>query len=382
MQHVALITTSYPERQSGSEAAGSFVEDFARELAGHVRVTVIAAGATDSLARDGNLTTRRFAVPKLPLSLLNPRRPGDWLPIVRTLRAGGNALERLARDDRPDLLFGLWVLPSGYWAMRVARRHRIPYRVWALGSDIWALAKVPVVRGVLRRTLRHAEHRYADGVQLARDVESLCGLDCDFLPSVRKLPQPDRDGAVRAAACRLAFLGRWHANKGVDLLLDALGHLSDEDWSRIAEVRICGGGPLHDRVHRAARDLAESGRPVVVQGYLDKPAAAALIGWSDYLLLPSRIESIPVVFSDAMQLQTPVISTPVGDLPALLDRFDAGILADDTSAEAFAAAIGAAVRRDAAACRPGIGQAAREFDLAKTVDRFLRTGQAAPGGSR
>lgn len=382
MQHVALITTSYPERQAGSEAAGSFVEDFARELASRVRVTVVAASDADSIVREGNLTTRRFAVPKLPLSLLNPLRPGDWLPIVRTLRAGASAVESLAREDRPDLLFGLWVLPSGYWARRVARRHRIPYRVWALGSDIWALAKVPVVRSVLRSTLRHAEHRYADGVQLARDVESLCGQDCTFLPSVRRLPPVAPDETSREAACRLAFLGRWHVNKGVDLLLDALGILSDEDWRRIAEVRICGGGPLHDRVHREARDLADRGRPVVVQGYLDKAAAAALIGWSDYLLLPSRIESIPLIFSDAMQLQTPVVSTPVGDLPTLLDRYDAGILADDTSAGAFSTAIKAAIRRDPATCLPGIDRAAREFDLAGSVDRFIGAGQSAPGPSR
>lgn len=382
MQHVALITTSYPERQAGSEAAGSFVEDFARELANHLRVTVVAASDTDSIVRSGNLTTRRFAVPRLPLSLLSPLSPGDWLPIVRTLRAGARAVEDLASQDRPDLLFALWVLPSGYWARRVSRRHDIPYQVWALGSDIWALSKVPVVRRVLKNTLRHAERRYADGLKLAKDVEALCGLDCEFLPSVRKLLPAVRDVSGREPGCRLAFLGRWHVNKGVDLMLDALGSLSDEDWARIAEVRICGGGPLHDRVHGAARDLVKCGRPVVVRGYLDKEAAAALITWSDYLLLPSRIESIPVVFSDAMQLQTPVVSTPVGDLPALLDRFDAGVLANDTSVEAFSSAMKSAIRRDPASFLQGIDAASREFDLAQTANRFIRSKEPSSGELR
>ena len=32
MRHIAILTTSYPDNIPGSEAAGSFVGDFAREL--------------------------------------------------------------------------------------------------------------------------------------------------------------------------------------------------------------------------------------------------------------------------------------------------------------------------------------------------------------
>jgi hypothetical protein len=60
MLHVALVTTSYPDQQPGSEAAGSFVEDFAHALSEHARVTVIAASTADSvLALD--LVSRWFA---------------------------------------------------------------------------------------------------------------------------------------------------------------------------------------------------------------------------------------------------------------------------------------------------------------------------------
>lgn len=371
MQHVALITTSYPDTRSGSEAAGSFVEDFARELSRRVRVTVVAASSSDSIQQDGNLTIRKFSVPRLPLSLLSPSRPNDWIAILRTLRAGRSAVEALAVEDRPDLLFGLWVLPSGYWARRVSQRHGIPYSVWALGSDIWALSKVPFVRSILKTTLRRAQRRFADGLQLARDVESLCGLDCEFLPSTRKLPSISGNSSGRATGRRLAFLGRWHVNKGADLLLDALDMLVDDDWAQIDEVRICGGGPLNDRIHSSIRSLATAGRPVVVQGYLDRHAAASLIHWSDYLLLPSRIESIPVIFSDAMQMRTPVVATPVGDLPGLIERYNAGILAAEPTADAFAKAIRAAIQQEPASFQPGTEKAAREFDLERATQRFV-----------
>lgn len=372
MQHIALITTSYPDNAPGTEAAGSFVEDFARELSRHMRVTVIAASTAESSSSDGGLNVRRFAVPRAPLSLLNPLNPAHWHNIISSLRSGRNALRQLVEDDKPDHILALWVLPGGYWAERASREYGLKFSVWALGSDIWGLGKVPLVKQVLKQVLRRADRRYADGLQLASDVEQLCGLPCEFLPSTRVLPSGRRDGRSGAAPYNLAFLGRWHKNKGIDLLLDALGQLTDQDWSRISRIRIDGGGPLHDQVHAAARELIERGRPVSVGAYLDKEAAAELIGWADYLLLPSRIESIPVIFSDAVQLGTPIIATPVGDLPRLHAKYPYGVIAADTDSASYAQALQAALGVNANEFEKGLEAARVDFDLEKIVKRFVQ----------
>lgn len=371
MPHVALITTSYPEKAPGTEAAGSFVEDFALELANHARVTVIAAGADESRSDDGNLSVRRFPVARLPLSLLRPAHPADWVPIVRSLRAGRASLESLVREDRPDHIFALWALPSGYWARTIAARYNLSYSTWALGSDIWTLGKIPLIRSVLAAVLRDAERRYADGLELARDVAAIAQKPCDFLPSARRLPRREKPRRDSGSGCRLAFLGRWHPNKGIDVLLDALAELDDEDWNRIAEVRIFGGGPLADRVEGAATELGRSGRPVVVGGYLGKEAAADLIAWADYLLLPSRIESIPVILSDAMQLGTPIISTPVGDLPGIYARNTVGLLAASTQASDFAQSIRSALDQDPRVFASAIAETRKDFDVPSIVRRFV-----------
>ena len=99
MAHIALVTTSYPDGKPGTEAAGSFVADFAEELSRRVRVTVIAAGREDEISTEGNLTIRRFAVPQLPLSLLKPANPGHWRAILSTMKAGHRAVEHLAAED-------------------------------------------------------------------------------------------------------------------------------------------------------------------------------------------------------------------------------------------------------------------------------------------
>ena len=369
--HVAIITTSYPDDVPGSEAAGSFVADFARQLAEDVQVTVIAAASSDSISKSGQLEIQRFAVPKLPLSLLKPLRPADWLAILKTIRNGRHAVERVAQDSKPNYLFALWALPSGHWAASVARRHDIPYAIWALGSDIWGLGRIPLLRWRLQLVLRAADRCFADGFSLAQDVEDLSGRRCDFLPSTRQLPGRHRDDSTESAPYRLAFLGRWHRNKGVDILLESLRQLSDSDWSKISAVRIFGGGPLHDDVHRIAAELQAEHRPVETGGYLDKERAADLIAWADYLMLPSRIESIPVIFSDAMQLRTPIVATPVGDLPRLYDKYSFGTLAEAATSDAFTIAMRDALAQNAASFGTGLAAAAADFDMTNVTQRFL-----------
>ena len=369
--HVVLVTTSYPDSQSGSEAAGGFVADFAQQLAKHVRVSVVAATANaPSVRTEGSVEVHRFFVPRWPLSLLRPYHPADWWPILRALRSGRKTLEKVAAADQPDYIFALWALPSGHWAKAVGKKHGIPYGIWALGSDIWGLGKVPILRKYLRAVLKRATHRYADGLQLGSDVEKISGLPCEFLPSTRNLPKHDVRNVSASPPYRVAFLGRWHPNKGVDIFLESLLRLSPEDWDRIEEVRVHGGGPLDVEVHRVTDALRARGRPVIVGGYLDATEATELIAWCDYLMLPSRIESIPVIFSDAAQLGRPLVATPVGDLPRLFAQHEFGILADGAEAEAFAGALRRALDTPPLKFKPKLAAVAEEFDMAVIAARF------------
>jgi len=288
------------------------------------------------------------------------------------MRAGRNAVEQLAAEDRPDHVLALWLLPSGYWARKVAKHHGFDYSVWALGSDIWSLGRIPVIRNVLKNVAIRATRRYADGVELGKELASITAADCQFLPSTRRLPSVRDKHLATGPPYKLAFLGRWHPNKGSDLLLAALQQLQDDSWCNIAEVRIFGGGPQESLVMQAVASLESQNRPVVVGGYLDKQGAADLIGWADYLLLPSRIESIPVIFSDAIQVGTPLVATPVGDLPQLRQKYNFGVVAENISSGAFAEAITAALAGSPKSHSRGIALARSDFDLAGIVDRFLQ----------
>ncbi len=371
MAHIAIITTSFPVDDSGAESAGSFVADFAQELGARARVTVLAPGPENSEGRRGRCAVRFFRVPRLPLSLLNPLNPADWPAISGTLLGGMKALDELHLNQPCDHLFALWALPSGFWARRVMKQSGVSYSVWALGSDIWSLGRLPYIRTVLKKVLKDSRCCFADGYRLREEVEILSGRGCCFLPSARRLDKAGKNEMREQPPYRLAFLGRWHPNKGVDLLMEALARLADDEWRGIAEIRIHGGGPLAELVVASAGRLKKAGRPVVTGGYLDKNQAAELILWADYLLIPSRIESIPVIYSDAVQCGTPVIAMPAGDLPVLLGKYNTGILAAETSSRAFHRAIGDALKSSPSEFNSGMNQARQIFDMVKIVDRFL-----------
>lgn len=369
---IVLVTTSFPNACDGSEAAGSFVSDFAEALAKNVPVRVVAPGSGDVIESWApGVQVFRYAAPARPLSTLRPWRPKDMLAIARVLRTGQRATERAVAAGAASHVLALWALPSGEWARRVARRCGIGYSVWMLGSDVWSLGRVPMLRNLLARVIRGADCAWADGYQLAEDARRIAGVSVEFLPSTRRIDLREQQPPRTRPPYRLLFLGRWHPNKGIDLLLDALGRLSDADWERIDVVEIQGGGPLSALVKKRVAALIATGRPLVLGGFLAKKEAEAAIARADWLLIPSRIESIPVVFSDAMKLGRPVIAMPVGDLPLLLQETRCGKLASGVDAGALSHALQDALARSPADFASGVAAQAEKFDLEQVASTCL-----------
>jgi glycosyltransferase involved in cell wall biosynthesis len=367
---LVVVTSSFPVRNDGSEAAGSFVADFVEALARHVRVRVVAPGIANGRERwSERIDIYRYVAPSRPLSTLKPWHPWDVAWILRVLRSGASATRDAIAGDAGHVL-ALWGLPCGEWARRASIDARTGYSVWLLGSDVWSLGRAPVLRTMLARVIRDAERAYADGYQLADDARRLSGREPEFLPSTRDVGDANSSRPRASPPFRLLFLGRWHPNKGVDLLLDALALLSDADWARIERVDIQGGGPLDTLVRARAGALRASGRPVEAGGFLDKPAAAAAISGCDWLLIPSRIESIPVIFSDAMKLRRPVVAAPVGDLPRLLRGRQCGVLCEGGDAPAFAQGLKAALH-GARVDEADLGRLAEMFSLEAIATRVL-----------
>lgn len=377
MKTLTLISTSYPIAADGSEAAGSFVADLVQALAEHVAVRVVAPGpqAGQEVVSE-RITVYRFAAPDKPLSTLKPWKLRDMLWTHRVLRGGMQATRQAAAGSQH--IFALWALPSGEWARRAAHELGISYSVWMLGSDIWSLGRVPLLRGILAKVIRQAQHAYADGLQLGLDAEKIAQRPIAFLPSTRAIGATAAPPPRAQAPYHLLFLGRWHPNKGIDLLLQVLHLLTDADWQRISRVEIQGGGPMQALVQAEVAKLQAAGRPVQLGGFLAKAEAEQAMARADWVLIPSRIESIPVVFSDAMKLGRPVLAMPVGDLPRLVAGQNllqgaaqtCGLLAAQVNAASYAQALQRLLEHSPAAFAAGIAAQAQVFDLPQLAGRM------------
>lgn len=377
MKKIIVITTSFPIQEEGTEAAGGFVCDFVNVLSQTNVVTVIAPGGKDYLEKrkiGTNLSVQRYYSPNFPLSLLKIIKIDHWYHIIKILVSGRNALDKVLKREQYDHILALWVLPSGYWAKYASRKYNIPYSTWALGSDIWSLSRIPFIKGVLKNVLKKSTCNWADGYLLKKDVENLSKKKCGFLTSSRSLSVKWEDSReVQKTPHRLAFLGRWHENKGVDILLRSLNMLDEKSWQKIEVVNICGGGPLESLVKEEVNRLIQKGYPIKLGGYLNKNQATELLCMADFVMIPSRIESIPVIFSDSMQCLTPVISMPVGDLEYIIKKFDVGVVAKHVSSSAFAIAIGKALSSSPIKFKSNLVEAAQFFSIEKSVGRFIET---------
>ncbi|MEM7283505.1 MAG: hypothetical protein AAF438_17955, partial [Pseudomonadota bacterium] len=231
---LALITTSYPIKNDGSEAAGVFVADLAAALSEWLDVRVIAPGSINTIEDRGEaIEIYRYSTPDFPLSTLKVWRPDHQIAIVKVQKSGQRALDAAVGYGRVDHILALWALPSGHWARRTSLRTGIPYSVWTLGSDIWGLGRIPILRGYLAKVLRDAIHCYSDGYQLADDTEKIAKRNVNFLPSTRQFSSDEMKSMRTQPPYRLLFLGRWHINKGIDILIDALKQLDESSWQRI-----------------------------------------------------------------------------------------------------------------------------------------------------
>jgi glycosyltransferase involved in cell wall biosynthesis len=375
--NIQIITSSYPAYpEDPSGTAGLFVRAFALELLkqGH-QVVIQPVARKHEYTPDGGLL-----IDPLPwqggdreLASLNLYSPFNWFTVLVFFLKARQKVIQAHKQYKIDRTLCMWAVPSGFLGYLMSKSLNKPYDVWALGSDIWRIRKIPLLGCfLLKKIIGRAERVFADGLGLCRDVEEISGRQCDFLPSSRDLPVPQfpRTATPDDDRIKLLFVGRYHYNKGPDLLLDAVRQLPQELKARL-DLRMYGVGSMKKKLSKYVRQHGLASFVSINDG-IEAHKFVDELSRADYLVIPSRIESIPVVFSDAMQMGTPVIATPVGDLRALIEEHRCGVLADAVSASSLARVLERVLSRgrrdDYAEKAHALG---RTYRVSKVVDKWL-----------
>jgi len=319
---ICLITNRYPAHPD--DVASPFVRDFHLGLKKRGAEVFVFTPyyETEKAIPDQNVIRFKWAGGEKVVGSLNPFNPKEALQLFSFLRNGKQQLMEHLQEIEPISCLALWALPSGWFAYLAKKRLGIPYSVWCLGSDIYLWAKKPLLRRTIRKVLKEADFLFADGFDLKEKVEELSGKKCKFLPSMRKLPEPTvQKIELDKSKTNFLYLGRWEKKKGLDELIRAFSSVKRE--SDQANLCILGWGNYEREMRKLVNQL-QLKEKIKIVGKVSTGLLSAYLEESDCLVIPSKGDSIPLVFSEALQMGTPLIVSDVGDMGYLVKRFNLG----------------------------------------------------------
>lgn len=321
-QRICLITNRYPTHSD--DVASPFVRDFHLGLKkkGMEVSAFTPFYQTQKIEWNEDVVRFRWRGGEKVVGSLNFLNPQDILDLFSFLKNGKCQLWEHIERTKPNCCLALWALPSGWFAYQTKKKLGIPYSVWCLGSDIYVWAKKPILCGLIKKVLQEADHLFADGFDLQERVEKLSGKRCHFLPSMRKLPQAfEEKEKLDKTKFNFLYLGRWEKKKGLDDLIGAFNLVKSKLPS--VNLHILGWGGFEKRMKNLIEHFKLEGE-VKIAGKVSTGAVANYVKQADCVVIPSKGDSIPLVFSEALQMGTPLLVTDVGDMGYLVRRFNLG----------------------------------------------------------
>jgi len=312
---------------------------------------------------------------KKPLVHLNPLNPLDIVRTGSLFLLGQKTVIPFVKENKIDLCLALWVLPGGYFANYVYRKAGIPYSVWALGSDIYRYGQNPFLYPLMKRIVQEARGIFADGFDLTRRIEQRFGRKCDFLATTRKFnpaldkPNEPNEPSEPGNPYHFLFVGRLEKVKGIDLLLRATALLKEENLN--FHLTVVGTGEMDEWAKSFSKQEGIEDR-VAFTGILSDISLASLYQSSDCVVIPSRSESIPLVFSEALNFGKELVVTDVGDMGALGRQYEAAEVVPPENLIALKEALEKKILSRKNPRKEGkIGELLKLFDIETSVDRFL-----------
>jgi glycosyltransferase involved in cell wall biosynthesis len=372
---VLFVTHSFP-RRSG-DVPGGFLLRLARALAERgtdVSVLAPAAPGLSSVDTIDGIPLRRFRY-----------APSRWETLAYTgtmaeqvagsfrgkaalagmLSRGALAVRGAVAEFRPDVIHAHWWFPAGLLTMgSLSSRPRV---TTLHGSDVRFARRSARAPALFRRVTARSAAVTAVSSYLADEARVMApGLNVMVEPMPVDVALFTPADAPRAAD-RFLFVGRLNAQKGIDLLLEALAATTAG-----ASLDVAGDGDDRAALERRAETLGVAAR-VRWHGTLPQERLVPLYRAASAVVIPSEGEGLGLVAVEAQLCEAPVIAFRSGGLQDVVVDGATGLLTPAGDVRALVAAMDVVVAgrdRSAALGKAGRTAALARFSPAVVADHY------------
>jgi glycosyltransferase involved in cell wall biosynthesis len=243
------------------------------------------------------------------------------------------------------------------------------------------------LRSLVQSVFIKAERVIALGKPAAATVNTLIGVPrdrIDILPNA--VPGPAKLKSATTiepqARARIVFLGRLQRRKGVHDLIDALAQdeLRGLSWC----ATLAGGGP-DQRGFEQQAEQAGIGDRVIIAGWLDQNAIAALLETADILVLPSYAEEMAMSVLEGMAFGLCIVCTTVGALAEVVEDGVSAVVVTPGDVQGLAGALAKCIVDPALRRRLGAGARQtflQKYNIADYPERLMAVYQRGTSGER
>jgi glycosyltransferase involved in cell wall biosynthesis len=256
-------------------------------------------------------------------------------------RAAQNGFKKIVKEwGKPDIIHAHVVLPGGWSALGVGRKHGIPVVMTEHSSPFSMHLGTELTRKLVRETLFGVNQIVAISPSLAKtllDFEPGLSIEVigesvktDFFVPATGVDKANGTGKSFFVAARLA------EQKGLEHLVRAVHLLRDRGLNSF-ELVIGGDGPDRQKLEQLAQNLNVNGH-IRFLGGLNREQVRERMQKCDVFVLSSLHETFGVVVGEAMACGKPVISTRCGG-PEFIVNKENGVLVDVADPQGLAGAM-------------------------------------------
>jgi glycosyltransferase involved in cell wall biosynthesis len=312
VSRLLIITEQLPN--SPEDFRGAWIPEFVAALRQRgVESELLTGGEPNTMTwTDEALVAHSLHRPDFDLSGKSPSGMASYFKIKDCLQSCRQTLIEHLAHHAYDHILAIGAFPAGWVARMATEGMQIPYSIWSHGSDINLWSRKLLYGKMVRPALRYATALFAEGDELANKIHQISGRECQFLPVLRRfhhriLPMPRENFFL--------YVGALEKHKGIFDLLKAFARIKKDIWDY--RLLIIGSGSQEERLQKSITSMKLRGKVHAI-GTVTNEELVNYLQRARALVIPSQIDSLPLVFGEAVQTSTPLVVTDVGDLGTLV----------------------------------------------------------------